>query len=313
MMEGALAFWLKTGCVIGRVRWVPEHPHRCLGLVHLPKCGGTALRTAFIQVAGCYTGPIYFDRQHFGTNRLADGVPAQTRHVIGSPEDVRHIVDTHRLVMGHVAGHMFVSAGCDSLAVQVREPRARILSLYRFWRAQEEDERSRWGLWGSELIGQADQPFCAFVASPSIWPAVDNSITRQVCGRGSSTRPRQMSGPRRGSALARQYRAIRPRLGIVEWSNRSDVFVERILEAIGSDTVPELGRENVAQPLDDTQVIDRTTHERLRRLTAADSQLLLRLAADGLLERRDTSDLDEEFEREAERLNFRLQVPAGSP
>ena len=263
-----------------------------------------------MQVAGCYTGPIYFDRQHFGTNRLADGVPVETCHVIGSLEDVRHNVDSHRLVMGHIAAHMFVSAGCDSLAVQVREPRARILSLYRFWRDQEEDERSRWGLWGTELIGQADQPFCAFLASPSIWPAVDNSIARQVCGRGSGTHARRASGPRRRPALARRYRAIRPWLGIVEWSNRSDVFVERIMEAIGSDTVPELGRENVAQPSGDAQVIDRSTLERLRRLTAADSHLLVRLAADGLLERRDAGDLDEEFEREAERLNFRLQVPA---
>ena len=91
------------------------------------------------------------------------------------------------------------------------------------------------------------------------------------------------------------------------------MFVERIMEAIGSDTVPELARENVAQPSGDTQVIDRSTHERLRRLTAADSLLLRRLAADGLLERREGGELDEEFEREAERLNFRLQVPAGAP
>ena len=290
-----------------------ERSHRSLGLVHLPKCGGTALRTALTHVAGCYTGPVYFDRQHFGTDRLVDGVPVQTRHVIGSLEDLRHIVGTHRLVMGHIAADMFVSAGCDSLAVQVREPRARILSLYRFWRAQEEDERSRWGLWGSELIGQADQPFGAFLATPSIWPAVDNAITRQVCGRSSATRARWASGPRRQSAVARRYRAIRPWFGIVEWSNRSDVFVARIMEAIGSDTVPELGRENEAQPSGDTQVIDRSTHELLRRLTATDSRLLFRLAADGLLERRDASDLDEEFEREADRLNFRLQVPAGSP
>jgi hypothetical protein len=292
---------------------VSEHPRRCLGLVHLPKCGGTALRTAFTHVAGCYTGPVYFDRQHFGTNRLADGVPVQTRHVIGSLEDVRHIVDTHRLVMGHISAHMLVSAGCDSLALQVREPRARILSLYSFWRAQEDDERSRWGLWGSQLIGQADQPFQAFLATPSIWPAVANSMTRQLCGKGTGTRARWASGPRSPFALTRRYRAIRPWLGIVEWSNRSDVFVERIMEAIGSDTVPELARENVAHPSGDTQVIDRSTHERLRRLTVADSLLLHRLAADGLLERREAGELDEEFEREAERLNFRLQVPAGAP
>ena len=215
--------------------------------------------------------------------------------------------------MGHIAAHMLVSAGCDSLAVQVREPRARILSLYSFWRAQEEDERSRWGLWGSELIGQADRPLRAFLATPSIWPAVANAMTRQFCDKGTGTRAQWASGPRSQFALARRYRAIRPWLGIVEWSNRSDVFIERIMEAIGSDSVPELARENVAQPSGETQVIDRSTHERLRRVTAADSQLLRRLAADGLLEQRDAGDLDEEFEREAERLNFRLQVPARSP
>ncbi len=263
-------------------------------------------------MAGCYTGPVYFDQQHFGTARLAEGVPVQTRHVIGSLDDVRRIVDTHGLVMGHFAVRTLISAGCGSLAVQVREPRARILSLYRFWRAQDEGERTRWGLWGSELIGQADQPFSAFLASPSVWPAVNNSISRQVCGRGSRTSARRASGPRTRSGLARRYGAIRPWLGIVEWSNRSEVFVERVMEAIGLDSVPELDRENVAQPSGDTQVIDRSTHERLCRLTAADSQLLLHLAADGLLEQRDAGDLDEEFEREAERLDFRLEVPARS-
>ena len=142
----------------------------------------------FSHLAGCYTGPVYFDRQHFGTNRLADGVPKQTRHVIGSLEDVRRIIETHRLAMGHIAAHTLVSAGCDSLALQVREPRARILSLYRFWRAQDEGERSRWGLWGSDLIGQASKQLGAFLATPSIWPAVDNAIARQVCG----TTPRRM-------------------------------------------------------------------------------------------------------------------------
>ena len=90
------------------------------------------------------------------------------------------------------------------------------------------------------------------------------------------------------------------------------MFLERILEMIESEAVPELGRENMAQPRGDTQVIDRSTLELLRRLTAADSRLLLRLASDGLLERRDADDLDEDFKREAERLQFRLQVPARS-
>ena len=105
-----------------------------LGVVHIPKCGGAAARAALSGVPGCYLGPISFDLEQFvwvDPSRL----PASARDQVATNRELRQVAARQRLVMGHYAAMNLVGAGCDRLAVQVREPRARLLSRYRFCRA----------------------------------------------------------------------------------------------------------------------------------------------------------------------------------
>jgi hypothetical protein len=198
------------------------------------------------------------------------------------------------------------AAGCAALAVQVREPRARVLSLYRFWQGWSDEMQQAWGRWGSELVARADLPLGEFLAAPGVWPAVDNAIVRQLLA--SRTAP----GPRRGvPRLGRwdrsgRYARLRRALRIVEWSSRSDEFLARICELTGADTVPVLRRENVTKVAGAEQLIGTSALRLLERWTSRDADILDRLSADGLLARRSRADLDREFEDTADRLGFRL-------
>jgi hypothetical protein len=287
----------------GRVSDRVPRASGCLGVIHVPKCGGSAVRAVLGQIAGCYTGPLYFDEDFFGRASLAEAVPSPNRESIASLSELTDVVAGHRLVMGHYGASTLVESGCDSLAMEVREPRARLLSLYRFWRAQAESERASWGPWGNELIARADRPLNEFLSCPEVWPAVDNVVVRQTMG----FRTRRRVFGRRPSPPAAAYEEFRRRVSIVEWSSRSDEFLERICGQLGESTWPDLGRVNTTEMGSGVQQIDAATMHLLRRLTSVDRSFLDRLSKDGILRRRSAADLDSEFEATAERMDFELR------
>ena len=284
----------------------------CLGVVHVPKSGGSAMRSALAQLPGCYTGPYYYDRAHFGSDELRRAVPQPNQATIVEAGRLAEIVGTHRSVIGHYAAPSLMAAGCAALAVQVREPRSRVLSLYRFWQAQPPHERAGWGAWASDLVAWADRPLEEFLRSPAVWPAVDNALSRQLLVDRTTSSARQAARRRRWGALAASYRHLRRRLRVVEWSQRSEVFLARICEVLGAEAVPALERENVTEVRAREQVIGQDSYRLLERLTRADSHLLGRLVADGLLLARTTEELDRDFQTTAERLGFRLGTMANS-
>ncbi|HWG74101.1 MAG TPA: hypothetical protein VG184_08605 [Acidimicrobiales bacterium] len=274
--------------------------------MHVPKSGGSAMRSALAQLPGCYAGPYYYDRVHFGTDDLGQAVPEPNKATIVESGRLAEVVGAHRLVIGHYAAPSLMAAGCAALAVQVREPRSRVLSLYRYWQTEPAHERPRWGAWGSDLVARADRPLGEFLRSPAVWPAVSNAISRQLLVDRTTSTARRAACLRRWAVVSGSYHRLRRSLRVVEWSQRSDAFLARICAVVGVEAVPALERENVTEPLADHQVIDQATHGLLLRLTRADSHLLERLAADGLLMRRTKQDLDLDFAGTAERLGFHL-------
>lgn len=277
----------------------------CLGVAHIPKCGGLAVRDALATLEGSYTGPRYHDLQHFGDPALVRGLPDDKLGELARAEDLRVLAAGHRLLMGHVSVHSLLDAGCRAVAVQVREPRSRLLSLYRYWQAEPEEVSRAWGLWGSSVVTAAKRPLGEFLAAPGEWPAVDNALWRPVLGAGIPGTARRARRARTPWLAARRYRQVRPHLSIVEWSTRSDRFVERICDRLG-EGVPELGRVNTTVVRGERQTIDREAMAMLNDLTRSDTALLRRLMADGLLEHRSPEELDREFAETARRLDFDL-------
>jgi hypothetical protein len=264
---------------------------RCLGVVHVPKCAGTATRLALENSDGFYGGPLYFDEDHFGSRELVAALPADRQELVASPADLARLASSCRVVFGHYSASSLMAAGCGSLAIQVREPRTRVLSLYRFWRSQDPAERDSWGVWGRDLVSCADLPLGQFLAGQTVWPAVDNHIARQVAG---------------GLPLATTIAALSESGSILEWYDRSDRFVGRVLTFVGDSAAPALRRVNVTEAQDDGQPLDRDGLQRLEMSTARDRLLIDGLMDAGLLERRTEPELQAEFESTAERMGFRL-------
>jgi hypothetical protein len=274
----------------------------CLGVVHVPKTGGVSLREALAELPGCYSGPLYFDEPYFGSPELVTAVPSPNRETIASQTDLTAIAQTHRLIVGHHSAPSLLAAGCGSIAIQVREPRSRLLSLYRYWQSQPEPVLASWGRWGSHLVGRAVLPLKDFLTSPGTWPAVNNLLVRQALG----FRPGAGNVLRRHRAISRLYDGFREQVSVVDWSSRSGEFLERICDEVGASSRPTLGHLNPTEVLGEEQNLDPSTSRILRRLTRYDSLFLDRLCDDGLLSPRSQADLDQEFETTADRLAFRL-------
>ena len=274
-----------------------------LGVVHLPKSGGTAVRSALAALDDVVAGPCYFDDFMFG-GRRPSGLSDDQEARITSPDHLRRMAEGRRLVIGHYQASTLVDAGCQRLAVQIREPRARLLSLYRYWQLPE--ARAGWGSWEATALAAADGSLTSFLAAPAAWPAAVDAVARQLllshrplpAKPGASATTRAVDGA--------PFDQLLRRLAVVEWSNHADRFVERVAQVIGSETVPTVGRENETPTPTDVQRLDRASLETLSAMTAADSRLIGRLMADGLLERRSPGDLDDELAASAVRLGFQL-------
>jgi hypothetical protein len=231
-----------------------------------------------------------------------EGVPSPNRETIATVADLRDIAHSHRVVIGHYSALSLLEAGCSDLALQVREPRARLLSLYRYWQSQPDSVRTSWGIWGQELVGKADLPLREFLTSPCVWPAVDNLLVRQTL----AYRPKTGKIRVGRSNFSGLYSAFAQLPLIVEWSARSQQFMERLCEQIGASPVPVLARENATEVTEQEQKIDGALMRLLRRFTRADRMFLEKLSRDGFLAKRSRSDLNREFEETATRLGFRL-------
>ena len=283
----------------------PETSRRhtiCHGILHVPKCAGASLRATLAAIPGCYTGPKYFDEAHFGSERLVEGVgPANSPQIV-KPEELSQIVATHRLVIGHYSLNSLLQAGCAKVSFQLREPRARLLSVYRFWQDNTDAQKADWGLWGSELMAKSDLPLFEFLVDPALLPALDNQIARQVLSNSGTA-----ATPAHGADVAELTRALSDRLAVVAWTRQSDAFFAKVAASIGETNPPPLMRINVTDDIRDAQIIDQATLQRLDVLTATDRLLLDALSDVSSLPARTPSDLDAEFEETASRLGFTIR------
>ena len=136
--------------------------------------------------------------------------------VLVDDDAYREVVRTHRVVMGHVSSATLVRAGCTSLAIQVREPRSRVLSLYRYWQGQDQAQFDRWGNWGRTVVAAAQLPFPEFLTSDYTWPAVDNTLARQALGGLAAP----YADPRRWTPSPDDFGRFAELLDIAEWAAR---------------------------------------------------------------------------------------------
>jgi hypothetical protein len=210
--------------------------------------------------------------------------------------------------MGHFGAQELLDAGVDKVAVQLREPRARLLSLYRYWQSTSKEVRASWGPWGERALQAADLPLEGFLKSRHAWPATDNAIARQLLVEGSPKNPLTARREAVASLNGDGYKRLVDRLFYADWSSRSQHFANHIFA--GFLAVESRKLERVNETLLDTDIVEQRISAGCRALilemTEVDTLLIERLIADGLIGQLKREDRDTEFEEACRHLRLVL-------
>ncbi len=153
-------------------------PIEKLAFLHVPKSAGTAISYA-IQAA-LLPGRIVtgFDRSTFGDFADFDTMARRTRaQLYLSPDDISG--DTEFLT-GHFARSTVDQALPGARQIMLlREPSARVLSQWAYWRALPPFKHREWGAW-FDRIRLAQQPLASFLAAPEVACQTDNAYVRAL-------------------------------------------------------------------------------------------------------------------------------------
>jgi hypothetical protein len=275
-----------------------------LGVVHIPKTGGTAIRSALHDAIGVGAGSAYFDATMVAGVDV-QRLPEPTKSRFAAKGQLRSICRSNEVVMGHFSAPALLSAGCRGFAVQLREPRARLLSLYRYWQSQSEAALASWGPWGQQTVASARLPFDQFLQMTTVWAAIDNAMARQLVVGAVPQSPGEAHRLTTRALQGKEWKRIVDGLAIAEWASDSQRFADRICMTLDVEPVA-VKTENITVAVGEAQVIDRDCRDRLSELTRLDQIVLDRLMHTGALRPRTASDLESEFTLAAGRLGFEV-------
>lgn len=149
--------------------------------LHIPKVAGSTVTRALTAATGDRSVcPAAMDRTLFGGFGDFDLLdPARRSQVhLGTADDLA----SHDVVIGHYSlqnlRHAFEP---QDIATLLREPRARLLSLYTFWRGWRPERHDGWLPYqASQRAAEREWP--SFLTDPSIAAQTDNVALRMVVG-----------------------------------------------------------------------------------------------------------------------------------
>lgn len=147
-----------------------------LAYLHLPKAAGTSIRAALsAYYDAADTVPWSFDRHMFGGFA---GLAEIDRPVfLGDPSEFRK----YRYMEGHWSLPTILAGfDPDDVACILREPRARYLSQYTFWRSWGDEQHEVWRPFDASLASR--RPLSEYAADPAIACISDNLVTRLLLG-----------------------------------------------------------------------------------------------------------------------------------
>ncbi|MCB0994409.1 MAG: hypothetical protein KDB21_04920 [Acidimicrobiales bacterium] len=147
-----------------------------IGYLHLPKAAGSSVVEALeAHVGADGVCPWRFDHHLLGDITDWDSISHPVFR--GDARELR----AHRLVAGHFTLPTLLAAFEPAdVAVIVREPRARLVSQYAYWRTLTEDEHRSWGQYQAARVAQ--RPLGEFVRTAHIAHVTDNLALRLVLG-----------------------------------------------------------------------------------------------------------------------------------
>jgi len=148
--------------------------------MHIPKAAGTALRVGLERALAPRRSVVGYCRVHFGAfDRFDTMSPEMRSRVFVTPDEVPAGAD---FIYGHISDSFLRYAYPEAQYLTLlREPRARLLSLWAFCRTQSDAFLAPWGAW-AERIRRARAPLRTFLADRTLADITDNVAVRMVLG-----------------------------------------------------------------------------------------------------------------------------------
>jgi hypothetical protein len=160
----------------------PRHPRRAdrqACLLHVPKCGGDAITSALeAALPPNSLAPLRLDTSIFCDFDDFDALRQEARaQLIARPGEVRALRN-YRAIAGHFSLSTLRSVvPISAICTVLREPRARLLSLYTYWRTA----RTTDDFWAPYRVGaNAWRPLTEFLSDARLAPATDNQVSRML-------------------------------------------------------------------------------------------------------------------------------------
>lgn len=158
---------------------------RRFGYLHVPKTAGSsvtqALRAAIAAADAAehvhrWVSPYVMDRTLYGTFDRFDETRRHYMVHTGRPEELAAC----DVVIGHYSLHSLTRGRSPTdVAIVLREPVARTISHYRYWRSWSEADHASWDPYdASRRAVRLD--LADFVDDPAVAPQVDNVVARML-------------------------------------------------------------------------------------------------------------------------------------
>lgn len=253
---------------------------RPLAFMHIPKCSGTALRTALETSIGSKNTIIGVGASSFGGYRNFESFDPGVRKRVYM--DARELPKGATFITGHLDYALMKAAYPNAQFLTVlREPAERLMSTWLYWRGYTDEEIAMWGDFGRRLETSRG-PLAAFLGDRQLASQIDNAFARMLLHPHALIPPDDFIEERHADALAAEAWRVLESCSFVDVVENPD-FEKRLAQWLGRPL--EIERINESRTLSadrETSLEAEMTPEARAALTArarVDLQLWRRVAA----------------------------------
>jgi hypothetical protein len=246
-----------------------------LGFLHVPKTAGMSLRQALGSTLDANDiAPWDLDSTVFGPFRNFESLwtPIRNRIFLGTPDALRG----YRAIMGHFSLTLLQQVvDASDIAIFLREPRARLLSLYRYWRSWSEAEHQNWEPYRTSRLA-VSHDMVTFLRAPQAAAATDNGLVRLLLAGDARIEPDTFIPPQYHADLAAEACSRLAGVGFVDLVERGHSAFDALGAWVGAQL--DVPRKNVTpssaeHPTDWDAVTSAEALELMNVRSAADLQV----------------------------------------
>ncbi len=217
--------------------------------------------------------PFVLDRSLFGSfDRFAE-VRSTLAPMIWTPDEIP--LTAYDVVIGHFSLSSLLTAfEPDEIAMNLREPRSRLLSHYSYWRSWTDPEHQSWSPYDASLRAR-ELGWSEFLDEESIAAQIDNVAVRLLVGPDPRIPSEGFIEPADLDELVARALVLQRSLGVVDVIERGDRCWANLGQWLGRPLIVARDNETSRSEHSDIELHpkDPVTSRRLDRLTAGDRVL----------------------------------------